>query len=375
MKKLFTFLTISVLTAATAFSQVEINEANFPDENFRNWLLKQSYGADGTLSANEIVSIQTINVSSLQITDLTGINYFTSLKFLDCYDNLLNSLDVSQLAALQYLNCWNNQLTSLDVSNLKSLKGVERYNQTPTLTLTLQDDGVYSLAIALNNPTGFVDGITYADGKLTSSSKTIASSPFEVDVVGRAVKMNGTLTLLYRDNALPECDGGIAIDETNFPDDNFRAWALAQSWGKDACISDSEIVGITSINVSGKGIKDLTGIGYFTALTELYCYNNELTLLDVSNLTNLETLNCSNNQLIRLDVSDLNNLAKLNCDNQSPEFELITEKGTNVPVITNSVRQIIGFYSILGAKLDKKPQSGVYIVLYNNGETEKVAKK
>ena len=38
---------LALLTASTAWADVEINETNFPDANFRNWVLAQDYGADG----------------------------------------------------------------------------------------------------------------------------------------------------------------------------------------------------------------------------------------------------------------------------------------------------------------------------------------
>ena len=37
------------VTLTAAAQDVEINETNFPDENFRNYLLKQSYTKDGVI--------------------------------------------------------------------------------------------------------------------------------------------------------------------------------------------------------------------------------------------------------------------------------------------------------------------------------------
>ncbi|MCL2329364.1 MAG: leucine-rich repeat domain-containing protein [Bacteroidetes bacterium] len=107
--------------------------------------------------------------------------------------------------------------------------------------------------------------------------------------------------------------GSIAINATNFPDNNFRAWALAQPWGSDGYISAEEIAEIKHINVTYQGIQDLTGINYFTNLTSLYCSNNQLTLLNVSSLENLKILYCQDNKLTSLNVSALTNLQELNC--------------------------------------------------------------
>ena len=36
---------------------------------------------------------------------------------------------------------------------------------------------------------------------------------------------------------------------------------------------------------------------------------------------------------------------------------------------------IVGYYSISGVKLPQKPQSGMFIILYSRGKTEKVLRK
>ena len=51
-----------------------------------------------------------------------------------------------------------------------------------------------------------------------------------------------------------------------------------------------------------------------SALTELYCDNNQLTSLNVSRNTALRTLSCNNNQLTALDVSKIFALQSLRCD-------------------------------------------------------------
>ena len=64
----------------------------------------------------------TIECSSQNISDLTGIEAFTALTELSCQGNQLTSLDVTQNTALTWLGCDNNnQLTSLDVSNNTAL--------------------------------------------------------------------------------------------------------------------------------------------------------------------------------------------------------------------------------------------------------------
>ncbi len=57
----------------------------------------------------------------------------------------------------------------------------------------------------------------------------------------------------------------------------------------------------------------MRGIEYFTKLTDLRCYNNQLNSLDISNNTELTDLDCDNNQLTSLDISNNTKLRYLYC--------------------------------------------------------------
>ena len=90
----------------------------------------------------------------------------------------------------------------------------------------------------------------------------------------------------------------------NIPDANFKAYLVgntAINTNGDAEIQLSEATafngGIFCINMN---IADLTGIEAFTALTDLYCYYNQLTSLDVSQNTALTLMWCDYNQLTTL---------------------------------------------------------------------------
>ena len=124
MKKLKLFLIscVALLGSCTQGTKnVEINETNFPDENFRNWISEQEYGKDGVLTEEEIAEINSINVSDKNIKSLDGIKFFTALRELNCSFNELTALDVSQNIGLTDLDCCFNQLTALDVSQNTAL--------------------------------------------------------------------------------------------------------------------------------------------------------------------------------------------------------------------------------------------------------------
>lgn len=102
---------------------------------------------------------------------------------------------------------------------------------------------------------------------------------------------------------------GVAIDETNFPDPNFRAWVVSQlDKDSDGVLSDNEIGAVTRISIRSKGIQDLTGIKIFTGLTYLDCCNNQLMSLDVSGMSQLYDVEYGGNPLTTLDFRDCPNL-------------------------------------------------------------------
>ncbi|HIN40532.1 MAG TPA: PKD domain-containing protein [Flavobacteriales bacterium] len=140
MKKLiivFTAVLLShILTAQTTI---------IPDANFEQALIDLGYDTgtpDGSLPTANISSVTSLNVSGSNgipgtISDLTGIEDFASLTYLNCGWNQLATLDVSQNTALTYLNCYLNQLSSLDISNNTALTKLVCYkNQITSLDVS-----------------------------------------------------------------------------------------------------------------------------------------------------------------------------------------------------------------------------------------------
>ena len=236
MKK-FLLLSATLLMSLVANADVEINETNFPDANFRNYLLSQSWGSDGELTDQEISEITSLNVSSKSITSLKGIEFFTALKYLYCYDNQLTSLDVSKNTALTYLECDENLLTSLDVSNCTALTSLG-CNQNQLTSLDVSKNTALKELRCINN------------NQLTSLNVSNCTA----------------LEKLYcYNNQLTSLDVSNCTALTDLECDNNQ---------------------LTSLDVSKN-----------TALKELFCYNNQLTSLDVSKNTALTDLRCYQNQI------------------------------------------------------------------------------
>jgi Leucine-rich repeat (LRR) protein len=150
---------------------------NIPDANFKGYLLGNTAintNGDTEIQVTEATAFNgTIDCWGMGISNLTGIEAFTALTYLDCSlnqlkrldisantslnklgcsYNQLNSLDVSQNTALTELYCWNNQLDSLNVSQNTALIGLYCYSNQLT-----------SLDVRNGNNTNFI-GFVDANG-------------------------------------------------------------------------------------------------------------------------------------------------------------------------------------------------------------------
>lgn len=101
---------------------LSIDATNFPDENFRKYLLEQEFGKDGIVTPDEIRKIKKIYCADKGIRNLKGIECFIYLESLDCLKNQLSTLDVSKNTALENLACDQNQITSLNLTKNRALK-------------------------------------------------------------------------------------------------------------------------------------------------------------------------------------------------------------------------------------------------------------
>ena len=103
--------------------------------------------------------------------------------------------------------------------------------------------------------------------------------------------------------------------DVNIPDEAFlnALIDLGIDTNEDGAISPSEAEEIPHIDVSDRGISDMTGIEAFINLERLLCWKNQLTSLDVSQNTALTDLYCAFNQLTSLNVSKNTALTVLHC--------------------------------------------------------------
>ncbi len=130
-------------------AEIDINSINFPDDNFRRFILDQGYdrNSDLKLSVAELADVTKMDCEGglndgHKIGDLSGIGHFRFLTKLNCRDNLLKELDVSELHDLIYLDCSSNMISSLDVSRNTELETLLCGDNS---MVSLRASGCYSL--------------------------------------------------------------------------------------------------------------------------------------------------------------------------------------------------------------------------------------
>ena len=125
-----------------------------PDANFKAYLVGNSAintNGDTEIQVSEAAAFNgSIICNNMFISDLTGIEYFTALTYLECVYNPLTALDVSNNTALTGLDCSKNQLTTLDVSGATSLSELFCYDNQLT-TLDVSNNTVLFFLICLSN--------------------------------------------------------------------------------------------------------------------------------------------------------------------------------------------------------------------------------
>ena len=287
MKKQLLLLIALLAIATGARADVAINTTIFPDQAFREYLLDQDYGKDGKLTNSEIAAITELDVSARGIKELKGIEHFTALTELNCTYNQLTALDLSKNTRLTTLSCGDNQLTKLDVSKNTALTSlyctVNRLSDLDVSKNTkLSVLHCYRNQIKADKMAALVASLPKNETRTKYNLYVLDSydekNTFNVSLAKDA-RARGWMPYRFSDDDSqwePYSVRVADIKPENFPDAAFRSYLLAQDYGKDGVLTDIEIEGVTKMDVKGKNIKSLKGIGFFTALAILHCERNQI---------------------------------------------------------------------------------------------------
>ncbi len=306
------FTTIIILSSLSTFAQI----VDIPDENFKAALLDNfeliDTNGDGEIQTAE-AAITTLIVASFDnITDITGIEAFTSLELLELSGNNIASVDLSQNAQLLSLSLNQNPITEIDVSfhpeleilrlNQTQIQEIDLSSNTNLKRLSMQSTPIENLDLSLNTSLEVLS--------LTNTSLTTLSVLELVALRDLSVNISEMTEIDVSNNVLLESlnlrgSGLTTIDLEN----NTNLIILDVSFTSLEAIDLSQNTQIGVLFIAGNPIESID-------LSTL----SELKGLDIG-FTNLTTLDLSmNTQLFNVNAAQNNNLMTVNLQNGANEL-------------------------------------------------------
>ena len=241
MKKLVCSLVFLCLIASVAWGNVKIDGNNFPDDIFRQYISENfDTDDDGELSNSEIATITKIKVLGKGISKLDGVKFFTSLEYLDCQNNGLTTLDLSNMSSLRVVYCSGNS-----IGNNLNLNGCANLTR---------------LGCSYNEMSNF----DFSEFTKLEYLRCSYNKFSEIDVSSNVA----LTTLRCSNNDLEALNLGtnIALMELDCAQNKIKTLDLSKN----------------------------------TALKNLYCASNSLTSLNINPNTALQKIECQNNALVSL---------------------------------------------------------------------------
>ncbi len=384
-------------TASAAGSATMIDEKNFPDPVFREYVRK--IAGSSVLTEEKARQIEALDVSKDNIkkvlgdrdpiTSLKGIRYLkyvrdlncryqklttldlelnmrverldcygnqltdlllrptgTSLKYLDCGVNQLNALDLSKSSELTELYCRNSKLTALDLSaNKKLQKIVAASNKLTTLDVRNLPELTY-LDLQANFDLKSID--------VSKNPKLEFLNLAQTGLTSLNVKNNRKLVDLK-----VYCNQLTALDVSS----NYMLKELYCFENQLTALDLSSNVALECLSVSENPIAELN-LHPLSSLKTLYCQKMQLKKLDVDRCPELQLLHCYDNQIETLDLRSNKKLQALQCQNNRLSW---LDLSSNTALDPTKVDCSGNVYDI---KVDRNLQYRVYPDLPCYGATE-----
>jgi len=256
-----------------------------PDDNFEKALIALGYDnvLDDYVNMANILTIEKLDISNKNISDMTGLQDFKSLISLDASDNNISSIDpffgssFGHGFAVGTLILNNNKLNSLDISSLHIL----------------------GLLDVTNNPLNCI--------QMNNNQLSVIENGALIPMI---VKTDEGVIL--------SIDCSINNEQkTYIPDDGFEEALIEMSLDDtmDDYVKTINIINLENLDISSKNISDLEGLQDFKRLVYLNASNNNITSVPLDFGIKWGSyppspwagnLNLSNNNLSDLNISQLN---------------------------------------------------------------------
>ena len=394
MKRFLIAVVFVLYVCSCSFGEVAVDSEHFPDDVFREYV-RSNFDSDddGVLSDEEIAGALSIDIHGSPkrvyyngesedwhgVSDLIGIEYFTSLVSLDCSINYLGHIDLSRNTALQALDCSYASLDRLDLTANTALRVLICGNQFDYYWQIREEygeerDDLLQTVCPLNHIAGIdlsrntalehincmdcgLEGLNLQNNTVlkklycNNSGAAYISSYTLLRVTRESDDIYGPL---YGEPYYDADDDGTAVTSYGYLGDDgiittytYRQESFITIWNRLQSLDLSSNTALEHVYCSSCDIEyiDVSGC---PALLWLDCSINRIANLDVSNNTALEELSCNNNLLTNLDVSRNTALNWLNCGNEATYYEYEDSEYNNetyykvkfTPILTGNINHI-----------------------------------
>ncbi|MGY8868673.1 MAG: leucine-rich repeat domain-containing protein, partial [Methylophagaceae bacterium] len=195
-------------------------------------------------------------INGQNISNLTGIEDFTSLTMLFCYSNQLTSIDVSALTSLVNLNFGFNQISSVDLSSNSALTN---FICNDNLLSSLDLSSLSGL-VQLNCTGNQLTSLDVRNGNNTNFIEFQSSNNPNLNCISADDATWATTNWTNIDSHTSFSDDCNSIPKTYVPDDNFEAYLETHTAaGAVVSVGDANSMGdgiannnlVTTANISG----------------------------------------------------------------------------------------------------------------------------
>lgn len=263
-----------------------------PDPNFEGALIEQGIDSKGILDhwlfRSDAEAVTSLDVHSKEIEDLTGIEAFINLIYLNCSSNLLSELNISNIQSLQLLVSNNNNLNELNVSQNLLLQRISCNNNLISSLNVSQHTGLLILECGGND----ISDLDISNNTLLNTLDCSNNPLGTLDVSN-----NPALERLYcGSNQLSTLD----ISQ------NPALIYLYCSYNPLGQLDVSNNTALEFIHCAGNNLESLD-VSLQPEMFGLFCYENSMESLDLTSNPKLTELWCRDNRLYELNIKNGNN--------------------------------------------------------------------
>lgn len=308
------------------------DEIVIKDPNFKAALLATGNNGgsvdtnkNGKISAKEAKEVQSLRVSSADISSLDGIEHFTNVTVLEAKGNKLKTVYLDKLIALKQLDLTGNQLEgTVDLSKLSNLQNGQVHivgeGNNPSVEKIIVSD--VHKATALNNSesttkytaTGEVDQLIEFDPIVKTAIIGMRTKP---DTNGDG-EISISEALAYTDRIDIELSGVQSLKGLE-KFKNISALRIFPEDGQTNILSDksfslTDFPNMKTLDITNTTLEELA-VKSFPKLTRISIVNGNLNKVTITETAELKELSLERNNLTALPLTFFNGLTKLTAIN------------------------------------------------------------